>query len=279
MRPHEIFQDTEPWVDYLPDTWAALRSDNWDHMPFDPKKIYQRFDNKHFKDKKTEDFNEEIRIFNALSHALVYGHYFNCHPSDLFAAEQLDRANKEKGIVSKNFLKFWRPILGIYVAWANLENNLEGIRHKKFYSPKIWNKIELDEFVYDHKWILNSLTHMRAQGGEDPYHLASHLEPQSSMFDHSFEQKIDTYENLTYLTFKIQNFHQLERLFQNKYPDSYALVRVDINKFGTLGHFLYTPERHLFPDKKYLSYTPVRFIPDTQVREIANKAFKLRNEL
>ena len=148
MRSNWVFQDLDPWVTYLPDTWAALRSDNWDHMPFDPKKIYQRFDEGNFR-KSDKHFEEEISIFNALNHAVVYGHYFNCHPSDLFAAEQLDKSNKDKGIVSKNFYNFWRPILGMYLVWA--DQNLDELRSNDFYSPKLSNQVQLDDFIYDKK--------------------------------------------------------------------------------------------------------------------------------
>lgn len=276
MKPHLVFQDSHPWIDYLPDTWAALRSDNWDHMPFDPKKIYKRFDDEYFT-KTPDHFTEEIQIFNALNHALVYGHYFNCHPSELFAAEQLDKANKHKGVVSKNFLNFWRPILGIYLAWA--DQKLDELRNNHFYSPKMSNRFDLDEFVYDKKYLLSSLTHIRAQGEEDPYHLESHLKPLTLQDSDEHQREIDIYENVIYLTLKVNNFYQLEDIFPRYYSDDYAIARVDIEEFGSLGHFLLTPERHLVSTKKHLSLAAVRFIPDTQLRETANSAFKLRNEL
>lgn len=278
MKPHLVFQDSSPWIDYLPDTWAALRSDNWNHMPFDPKKIYKRFESYNFNSDQSEQFEEEIRIFNSLNYSLVYGHYFNCHPTEVFAFVQFDKANKNIPVVTKNFFNFWRPILGMHLFWAN-EHKFD-LKNQEFFSPAGVKKFDDIEFIDDAKYPLNSLTLLDAKDrGTDPYHLKRHLMPTYGVEESYVEKEIDTYEGILYLTLKLRYFHQLIEVFPNLNSDDYAIARVDLHEYGTLGHFLITPQKHIAPNINRLSLAPVTFIPDTQVRGVAQKAFKLRNEL
>ena len=249
---YEIFLDSGPWVELIPQVWEALRNDDWSRFKDNPLDLIS----------KNSSFDKLISIYTGLTHAVTFGHLI-AKPGVVINAHY---ARKEIGltpIFSNKFERFWGELIPALGIWA-----LE-------YGDNRIIDSESQSMIHDHEYLKlskksKSYSNICDDGGWDKMHLSNHS---SVPIQREFlPYKIETQNNITSLNFK--NYSSWATYLLNQEVKDQKIFAIHIDTLGLIGHFKVINPNLISISERELTPSNVVFLNDKSVEKELNKSIK-----
>jgi len=242
-----IWADEPNWTKFHAASWNALRNDSWTNMGFSPSHISQNkgiFGNSLISE---SEFVKTLSAYSALIDVLTLGGHWR-NPMQTF--DYMHVLHLDELGFTRNFMKFWRPMLNQLGAWM-YRSSILNYSHPfdDFSIMRIGDLMDsrtgddfngLDYQLQDAKWSIDG----DEFGKGDELHLSQHsLKP--LQIDHDELKLPGNYYTLESPSYSGWAY----RLLCNLYLPAPTLVRVDVGVHHsmeaktTLGHFLVSDGR------------------------------------